>query len=37
MLTLSEPRIIERDPYKVVGVYSTYEGEDEGLFAEITR
>jgi DNA gyrase inhibitor GyrI len=31
MLTLSEPRIIERGPYMVVGVYSPFEGNDEGL------
>ena len=30
MLTLSEPRIIERGPYKVVGVYCAYAGDDEG-------
>jgi predicted transcriptional regulator YdeE len=30
MLTLSEPRIIEREPYLVVGAYCTFEGEDEG-------
>lgn len=30
MLELSEPRIIEREPYLVVGAYSTFEGEDEG-------
>ena len=30
MLKLTEPRIIERGPYKVVGAFSTYEGEDEG-------
>lgn len=30
MLKLSEPRIIERGPYQVVGAYATYEGEDEG-------
>jgi len=30
MLELSEPRIIERGPYLVVGAYATYEGEDEG-------
>lgn len=29
-LKLSEPRIIERDPYLVVGVYCTFEGNDEG-------
>ena len=28
-LHLSEPRIIERGPYNVVGVYATYEGEEE--------
>lgn len=30
MLRLSEPRIIERGPYQVVGVYCTFEGDDEG-------
>ncbi len=30
MLTLSEPKIIEREPYNVVGSYCTYEGQDEG-------
>ncbi len=30
MLTLSEPRVIEREPYNVVGSYCTYEGENEG-------
>jgi hypothetical protein len=30
MLTLSEPEIIEREPYLVVGAYCPYEGEDEG-------
>lgn len=30
MLQLSEPRIIERGPYQMVGVYCTYEGDDEG-------
>ena len=30
MLTLSEPKIIERGPYLVVGAYCTYKGEDEG-------
>jgi hypothetical protein len=30
MLRLSEPKIIERDPYLVVGAYCTFEGEDEG-------
>ena len=30
MLTLSEPRIIERGPYRVVGVYCAYAGDDEG-------
>jgi predicted transcriptional regulator YdeE len=30
MPTLSEPRIIEREPYLVVGAYCTFEGEDEG-------
>ncbi|MBN1579924.1 MAG: GyrI-like domain-containing protein [Anaerolineae bacterium] len=30
MLTLSEPTIIEREPYLVVGAYCAFEGEDEG-------
>lgn len=30
MLELSEPRVIERGPYKVVGCYCAYEGENEG-------
>lgn len=30
MLNLSQPTIIERGPYKVVGAYCAYEGEDEG-------
>jgi len=30
MLELSEPKIIERGPYLVVGAYSTFEGDDEG-------
>jgi predicted transcriptional regulator YdeE len=30
VLKLSEPRIIEREPYLVVGAYCTFEGEDEG-------
>jgi hypothetical protein len=30
MLTLGKPRVIERGPYKVVGVYRTYVGDDEG-------
>ena len=30
MLKLSEPKLIERGAYKVVGVYATYEGDDEG-------
>ena len=30
VLQLSEPKIIEREPYLVVGAYCTYEGEDEG-------
>ena len=30
MLTLSEPRIMERGPYKVVGVHCAYAGDDEG-------
>ena len=29
MLKLSEPEVIERGPYLVVGAYSTYEGTDE--------
>jgi predicted transcriptional regulator YdeE len=29
-ITLSEPRVIERGPYLVVGAYCTFEGEDEG-------
>ena len=29
MLTLSEPKIIERGPYKVVGCFCNYEGNDE--------
>jgi predicted transcriptional regulator YdeE len=27
---LSEPKIIEREPYLVVGAYCTFEGDDEG-------
>ena len=27
---LSEPRTVERGPYEVVGVYCTFEGDDEG-------
>ena len=27
---LSEPKIIERGPYLVVGAYATFEGDDEG-------
>jgi hypothetical protein len=30
MLNLSEPKIIERGPYLVVGAYATFEGDDEG-------
>ena len=30
MLELSEPKVIERGPYLVVGAYATYEGEEEG-------
>ena len=30
MLKLSEPEVIERGPYLVVGAYSTFEGNDEG-------
>ena len=30
MPELSEPKIIERGPYLVVGAYCTFEGEDEG-------
>ena len=30
MMILSEPKIIEREPYLVVGAYCTYEGDDEG-------
>ncbi len=30
MLHLSEPRIIERGPYHIVGFYSEYQGENEG-------
>lgn len=30
MLRLSEPSIIERGPYNVVGCYCTFEGDDEG-------
>ena len=30
MLELSEPKVIERGPYLVIGAYSTYEGDDEG-------
>ena len=29
-LHLSEPTVIERGPYNVVGVYATFEGEEEG-------
>ena len=30
MTQLSEPKVIERGPYLVVGAYCTYEGDDEG-------
>ncbi len=30
MLKLSEPTVIEREPYLVVGAHCTFEGEDEG-------
>ena len=30
MLHLSEPQIIERGPYNVVGIYCPYEGNNEG-------
>ena len=30
MLTLSEPRIIERGPYSVVGAFGIFSGNDEG-------
>jgi hypothetical protein len=30
MAKLSEPKIIEREPYLVVGVYCTFEGDNEG-------
>jgi predicted transcriptional regulator YdeE len=30
VLELSEPKIIEREPYQVVGVYCTFKGQDEG-------
>jgi len=30
VLELSEPKVIERGPYLVVGAYATFEGEDEG-------
>jgi predicted transcriptional regulator YdeE len=41
-LTLSEPVIIERGPYQVVGAYGTYMGDDEGpgwaqAFGELSR
>ncbi len=29
-LRLSEPEVIEREPYLVVGAYATFEGDDEG-------
>ncbi len=30
MLQLSDPRIVRRGPYQVVGVYCVYKGDDEG-------
>jgi hypothetical protein len=30
MLQLGEPKVIEREPYLVVGAYCAFEGEDEG-------
>ncbi|MCU0963306.1 MAG: hypothetical protein MUF48_24705 [Pirellulaceae bacterium] len=30
MLTLSEPCIIARGPYRVVGAYCPFSGDDEG-------
>jgi predicted transcriptional regulator YdeE len=41
-LTLSEPVIIERGPYQVVGAYGAYVGDDEGqgwaqAFSEFSR
>jgi len=30
MLTLSEPHVFERGPYKVIGAYCAYAGDDEG-------
>src|SRR5512139_459441 len=30
MLTICEPRVIEREPYKVIGVYCAYAGDNEG-------
>ena len=30
MLTLTEPRLVQRDPTHVVGAYRTYVGDDEG-------
>jgi hypothetical protein len=30
MAKLSEPKVIEREPYLVVGAYATFEGDDEG-------
>jgi predicted transcriptional regulator YdeE len=30
MFTLTEPRIIERGPYQVVGAYGVFTGDDEG-------
>ena len=30
MLTLSEPRLVSREPTNVVGAYCVYEGDDEG-------
>ena len=42
MLKPSEPQIISRGPYLVVGAYCTYEGDDEGpgwsgAYAALTR
>ena len=31
MFELSEPKVIEREPYLVVGAYCTFEGEDEAV------
>jgi predicted transcriptional regulator YdeE len=30
MAQLSEPEIVEREPYHIVGAYCSFEGEDEG-------